>query len=257
MSTTNNISNTESFSFLPERKNSFVVPDNYFETLTKRILNKVGFAEEMRAFEMLSEIEKKKVFTLPADYFNANEQNAALELADFKFLSTIPKPEFENLSAAYTQKLKAAVINKKEIIEEAEKFTKLTAVEKQNPFVILPDYFDRFPEKVKQRIHAKNESASVFGQAIAVLFKPKMVLAYSIAAVIVLIVYLYKPGSFESSGDCKTLACLEKRELLNEHNINDFDEENLYDLVDVDVLSNNLSGGDSILKKQPDTLLKK
>jgi hypothetical protein len=43
------------------------------------------------------------------------------------------------------------------------------------------------------------------------------------------------------SGDCKTLACLEKNELLNEKNIRDFDEDNLYEMVDVEQLDKQIS----------------
>lgn len=257
MSITNNISDTENFSFLPEKKNTFVVPDNYFETLTKRIVNKIELQEEMQMFEALSKIEKKNIFDLPSTYFNKNEQDVVSELEEYKLLSKIPKTEFKNLSAIYTEKLKAGVFNKKAIAEETKEFVVLSSIEKENTFAVSPNYFDTLPEKIKERINAKNESVSVFEQVIAVLLKPKVILTCSIAAVLVLVIYVYKPNSFESTGDCKTLACLEKRELLNEQNVNDFDEENLYDLVDVDALSNNLLGADSILQKQPDTLLKK
>ena len=113
------------------------------------------------------------------------------------------------------------------------------------------------PAEVKEKIHAANRHVPDFiDQIIRILFKPKMAFAFSFVLIIGFsaVWYIYKSNPIIQSGDCKTLACLEKNELLNDNNIRDFDDENLYDMVDVDVLDKNMSeketATDSLNKKK-------
>jgi hypothetical protein len=104
-------------------------------------------------------------------------------------------------------------------------------------------------DEVKEKIHTANQPIptifqTIFEQLSLLLFKPKMAFALSFVLVIgfTAIWYLNKNDSPIQTGDCKTLACLEKNELLNENNIRDFDDENLYDMVDEEMLDKQMSG---------------
>jgi len=48
---------------------NFVVPANYFETLTASILNKIEIAEEIKGYVTLASVEKQNVFAVPGKYF--------------------------------------------------------------------------------------------------------------------------------------------------------------------------------------------
>lgn len=119
----------------------------------------------------------------------------------------------------------------------------LSSVQKKNEFKLPSDYFDGVSDKVKDKYAAAPKEAVVvpLWKKIA---NPKFAVAASIALIIGVsaIWYVTRPEAIIiDSGDCHTLACLEKNELLNEHNIRDFDEENLYDMVDVESLDKQLS----------------
>lgn len=262
MNNNTNISSDEQFSFLPEKRTVFVVPATYFETLTKRILNRIELEEEMSAFAVLSSIGKVNTFDIPENYFEQAEPSVADELAQYELLNKIPKPQAVSLPADYFEQLRDDIVYKKELAEELKELTTLYNIEKQHVFAIPENYFDTVADHVKEKVHAVPSHISIIEKIMTLIVKPRVVVAYSLIAIMLVasVWYFNKPDVIVSDGDCKTLACLEKRELLNEHNVNDFDEENLYDLVDVEALSDNLSVTDtlqSIDAKPSDSLLNK
>jgi hypothetical protein len=127
-------------------------------------------------------------------------------------------------------------------------FATLYSLEKQNAFEVNADYFDTVADKVKARIYDNGKSkVSVLEQLFLLILKPK----YSISFGVILITGIATAFYFNNKttalpdGDCKTLACLEKREMLNEHTIREMDDDNLYDMVDVDKLDKQIAKGDS------------
>lgn len=253
----NNHSGEENFLFGKNKELPFVVPQDYFESLAARIIAKVEAANELNEFKTLSSIGKKPLFDVPEDYFNVS-QNALehkYELSQFKNLSAIPKVDFSKMESGYADKLSNKILNQE---DELKDFKTLSSIPKKNEFEIKPEYFEKLENQVKEKYDSVNDSQQgrviTFFKAIS---NPKFAVAASIALLIGVsaIWYATRPESIiDAPGDCHTLACLEKNELLNEHNIRDFDEENLYDMVDVESLDKQLSDdstsvtSDSIIK---------
>ncbi len=245
----NNPFEDENFLFLPNKKNSFALPDGYFDSLADRIIHKVEIESELQHFSVLSKIGKTNLFTTPKNYFEATTNKLELEseLSEFELLSKIAKPNLKPISGEYFEGVAQNVILKQEIVEETKGFNTLSAIEKENNFVVHPEYFDSLADTIKEKIHSTNRAkVSVFESIFATIFKPRVAFAYSliIAISVSMIWYFNKPETITKNGDCKTLACLEKNEILNEQTARDFDEDNLYEMVDIDVLDKQLSESD-------------
>ncbi len=69
-----------------------------------------------------------------------------------------------------------------------------------------------------------------------------MAFSFGLAFILGLSFYFYQSSeTIIESGDCKTLACLEKQEILDNNVITHFDEDQLMDLVDVNSLHKQLN----------------
>jgi hypothetical protein len=250
MSIDQNNREEENFLFGKNKELPFVVPKGYFYSLTAIIINKIEALEELGEFETLKSLDKKNVFTIPENYFGSAEDTVAdeNELAAFSVLNSIAKPVLKPLSAQFTEELNASVIRKAEIADEIKEYKTLYAIDKQNSFAVAPGYFDSVADEVKERIYSGNEGKfSIFTIILQTILKPRVAIAYSFAILIIAgsVWYYNRETTYTmiqgGSGDCKTLACLEKNELLNEKNIRDFDEDNLYEMVDVEQLDKQIS----------------
>lgn len=252
----------ENFLFGKNKELPFIVPQGYFDSFATILINRIEAMEELNEFETLKSLDKKTAFSVPENYFNAIENGLEQEneLAAFSVLNSIPKPQFKPLSAQYVDELNASVIRKAEIADEIKEYKTLYAIDKQNNFAVVPGYFDSIADEVKERIHSTaTEQVSIFGRILQTIFKPKIAFAYSVVILLIAGSAWYFNRDTHtmiqgSSGDCKTLACLEKNELINEKNVRDFDEDNLYEMVDVEQLDKQISGttdktSDSVNKK--------
>lgn len=252
MSENINIDNQEeNYLFGKGRENNFSMPKGYFDSLEQRIINKLEAQEELSEFNVLSTINKKEEFIIPADYFTQaeNEIEYKTELAQFSKLNTIVKPAENNLTEDYLTSLSEKIKSKVELNEELKSYSTLYYLEKQNNFEIQADYFDTVADRIKQRIHSSEENRIAVLEKVFLFFlKPKFGLAFGIAVItgLSIVFYINNKNTTITDGDCKTLACLEKREMLNEHTIREMDEDNLYDMVDVDKLDKQISGAETI-----------
>jgi hypothetical protein len=250
MSLDQNSIEEENFLFGKNKELPFVVPGGYFESFAAILINKIEALEELREFATLSNIDKKTVFSVPENYFNSIENilEKESELEEFSVLNSISKQVLKPLSTQYTDELKASIIRKAKIADELKEYKTLYAIDKQNNFTVAPGYFDSVADDVKERVYANNDQkTSIFERILEIILKPKIAFAYSIAILLIAGSAWYFNRNTHtmiegSSGDCKTLACLEKNELLKEKNIRDFDEDNLYEMVDVEQLDKQLTG---------------
>jgi hypothetical protein len=264
----NYINESENWKFLPEngRKNPFSVPEGYFEKLSERLIDKVELKEELEEFSRLSAITKKIAFEIPPDYFKSNENalEYQFELSAFKQLDKIKSTLKTNEKEEYFEILDKKLIDKIEIEEEVNEFKLLSKIEKKNNYFVDSEYFETIADHVKEKKYSEVMQPSIIERLIQFMLKPKIALAYSVVIILAIGWSLYYNNSDNKviPGDCKTLACLEKNELLNEQNMSDFNEDNLYDEVDVEVLDKKLSGtteqgSDSLInKKDSDSLSK-
>jgi hypothetical protein len=237
-------------------KHSFGLPSDYFASFEDKLRKKLESQEELNEFPILSSIPKNNLFTTPADYFSATENTLEIkaELSAYGKLQSIKPFVPTELDAEYTHHLQSAVNYKVELAEELKEYEKLYAIDKVNSFIVSDVYFESLAERVKDRIYATNETrASVLDSVLDFIFGKKMAFAFGLVTIISLSVYFYKsPEEALEISDCKTLACLERQEILNNNKvISNFDEDQLMDLVDINTLNQQLnSSKDNAMPKQ-------
>lgn len=242
----NNYDNFQEENFLPDygKKNSFVLPKGYFDSLSARILNKIEHEKELAEFKTLSE-NRKVSFTIPKNYFAtlANTLEYKYELSVFPELASTRKPVLKALPENYFENVEKKIVDKLELESELKEFSVLSSIPKKNNFKTSASYFESKTEDVKEKIHAEKNKGGVVRQLFATLLKPQMAIAASLILIVGIsaIWYFNRKDSTILNADCMTLACLEKNEILNEKNIQDFDDESLYEMVDEAALDLQLS----------------
>ncbi len=229
--------------FLPgnNRKTAFVLPRGYFNSLSARILNRIEHEQELKNYSVLTG-DRKQNFKVPADYFSSltNRLEHAYELSTFPQLAKRPKSVLK-VPANYFNETERQLLDKFELESELKEFSVLSSIPKKNSFKVSQTYFETSTDTVEEKIHTP--SLSIFMQITSTLFRPQMAIAASLILIVGIsaIWYFNKQDAKELNGDCLTLACLEKNEILNEKNIQDFDEESLYEMVDEEALDQQLS----------------
>ncbi|MDO9185216.1 MAG: hypothetical protein Q7W13_04320 [Bacteroidia bacterium] len=244
----------ENFLSRKDKKNSYVLPEGYFNSFSTRLLNRMECEQELAEFKILSSVNRKLKFAVPQNYFSSltGILEYKYETSVFPELSKIAKPALKPLPADYFEAMDKKLMEKIELTSELKEFSVLSSIEKKNNFRLVPDYFENSTDEVKEKIHAANQSIpnvfqTIFEQLFATLFRPKMAFALSFILIVgcTAVWYFNRKDSSLETGACKTLACLEKNELLNENNIRDFDDENLYEMVDMEMLDKQISGVDT------------
>jgi hypothetical protein len=227
-------------------KNPFGLPAGYFSTFEDKLKQKMELESELSEFPLLSSIQKTNVFIAPAGYFQSAENSLEhkTELAAYPNLQAIKTPVFADLTEEYKKALASSLTYKTELIEELKAYEKLYALDKTNAFSVPENYFDTVADRVKEKVYAVNHhKESVLGTVLDFIFGKKLALSFSLLLIVGLAVYFNQPDEpVIAAGDCKTLACLERQEILNDNNaISDFDEDQLMELVDVNALNKQLN----------------
>lgn len=226
-------------------KNSFGLPNDYFSKFEDNFKKKIELESELYEFAALSSLEKIKAFTVPANYFKSfeNSVECKVELPSYFKLQSIKKTLFPELEEDYKQQIELSINYKIEIVEELNPYETLYALNKENSFVVSEHYFDGVVENVKSRIFNVNENKkSIIDILLDVVFGKAMAFSLGLFLIIGLSVFFYQTPEINlESGDCKTLACLERQEILNNNKvITNFDDDQLMDLVDVNALNQQL-----------------
>jgi hypothetical protein len=214
--------------------------------LAARVMNKIEHEEELATYKALASVNRELKFAVPKNYFEslANILEYKYEHAVYPQLSDIKKIAPKALPDNYFEKLNEKVMAKIEQSSELSEFPLLSSIEKKNNFKLEPTYFEKSIDDVKEAIHAKGVAFPDFlEQIFNFIFRPRMAFAFAILLLVGIssIVYLNNNRTQEITGDCHTVACLEKNEMLNEKHAEDFDDENLYDMVDVDELDKQIT----------------
>lgn len=226
-----------------DKKNSFALPKGYFDSLSNRILNRIEHEQELAAYKTLSE-NRKATFKVPQNYFEtlANTLEYKYELSVYPELASTKKPVLKALPENYFENLEKKVVDKLELESELKEFSVLSSIPKKNAFKVAPSYFESKTEDVKEKIHSSKQESGIVRQLVVAFFRPQMAIAASLVLIVGLsaIWYFNRKDSTVLNGDCLTLACLEKHEILNEKNIQDFDDESLYEMIDETILDQQL-----------------
>lgn len=227
-------------------KSLFGLPSNYFALFEDKLREKMELQDELVQFPVLASIEKNNVFEVPGNYFISSENSLEYktELDTYFKLQSIKKPVFSELEEEYKQQLQSSITNRIEIVEELKDYKLLYSLNKENLFIVSENYFEGVTDRVKERIFSVNEDRkSILDIVLDVVFGKAMAFSFGLCVIIGLSVFFYQaPENIMESGDCKTLACLERNEILNNNKvITNFDEDQLMDLVDVNTLNQQLN----------------
>lgn len=240
----NQINNYDDECFLSniDKKQPFLLPNNYFNNVTDQLINKLACEEELTDYKTLSNINKENNFRIPKNYFEKlkNKLEYKYEIANFQQLDKLPKNGLNKPSNSYFNQLEDNIKHKLELHNELQEFQLLNSLEKKNPFHVDIEYFEK---------RHQTEETKTKNKGILILLQPKLAIAASILLIMGAIAFWKLNNNSETiiqPSDCKTLACLEKNELLNEKNIDDFNDENLYEMVDVEELDKTIITEDSI-----------
>ncbi len=227
-------------------KNSFGLPSDYFSMFEAKLREKMELQDELEQYPVLSSIQKNNVFEVPANYFKVSENALEIkaELEALPQLQNMKRFVPEELEADYIHYLKSSVNHKIELADELKEYKTLYSLDKVNSFIVSDTYFETVSERVKERLYSVKESkVSILDSVLDFVFGKKMAFAFGLVTIISLSVYFYNsPEKPLEMGDCKTLACLERQEILNNNKvISNFDEDQLMDLVDVNTLNEQLN----------------
>lgn len=201
--------------------NGFSMPRDYFADSSGSILNKLGWLEEHKVYPFLSALQKEAGFYVLDQYFE--HQRIQMELLPYPHLAT----RFGEASGFLTPPhyLETATVI----------YPHLDGLSKANVFAVPDAYFEQSAEGLKPR------EARVIG-----LWTRRI--SYSIAALLVLAlgIWLFQSLSVAKAGkeDCGTLACIDKKDILESNDLQSVDEEHLYDLVNVKTLEKKLKEED-------------
>lgn len=241
-----NFNDEPSLPFDNNDKHSFGLPSDYFELFEDKVRKKIESQVELNEFSLLSSIPKNKLFTTPNDYFSTAENKLEIkaELVAYHQLQSVKPFVPAEIDAEYISHLQLAVNYKVELSEELKAYEKLYAINKVNPFIASDVYFENISDRVKDKIYAiKETKVSVLDSVLDFIFNKKTAFTFGIVFIVSLSIYFYQSSKkpFEMD-DCKTLACLERQEILNNYKvISNFDEDQLMDMVDVYELNEQLN----------------
>jgi hypothetical protein len=236
----------------------FGLPSNYFDSFENKLRQKMELENELKDFPLLTSIQKNISFTVPISYFHKsrNAMEIKAELLAYSTLQNVKPLVFNELEADYIKQLYSSINYKIELVEELKPYQTLYNVNKANLFIVPDTYFESVGERVKSKIYSEKENrVSVLESVLDFIFGRKIAFTFGLITIVSLSVYFHQSTeSAVESGDCKTLACLERQEILNNTKaISNFDEDQLMDLVDVNSLNNQLNSE----KEKPNTLTDK
>lgn len=232
---------------LNSEPNNFGLPAGYFQNSANSIVNKIEWVEEHKNFPALEKLKKQTGFIIPNDYFVNNENK--LELIEFPKLSALNKINAFKTPANYFNELEEKQFvhffneNDLEILGE-----KLSTIPKQANFKVKENYFDSSAEKISNSL--LNEKK---GGKLIKLFSPKIY--YAAAAILTITLGLWFYNHYflvAETKDCGTLACVDKADLLKTKNLENLDNDQLYELVDTKKLEEKLENKTNNTTKNED-----
>lgn len=244
----NNQENEPGFPYDKHGKNPFSMPEGYFNAFSKKLNEKIELEEELKSFKILSSLKKESPFQTPEHYFETalSRTEYVQELVRFPVLSQISKPNRETEDALYFENLHDHILYRIELENELKEFKQLSQINKVSAYQIPVHYFDSLADQIKEKVHFKQNyvSISIWSKILNHIFGAKLAYAFSallIAGLFSIWSLSDKHSANSSNSDCHTLACLDRHELLNDKNLQSLSEENLFEMVDVEKLNQQIT----------------
>ncbi|MFL5753595.1 MAG: hypothetical protein ACJ76F_09320 [Bacteroidia bacterium] len=226
-------------------KEGFGLPEGYFDSFTSKLFNRMEAEKELAEFKLLSSVPKQNTFSVPDNYFEnlALRTEAKAELSVYERLAAFKNAYPAIAPDNYFEFLAERLQHRIEVFEETKAFATLSSLDKVNCFSVSDDYFEALPYKVKDRIH-EAKPAAVFDWLREIVFTRRLAYAFGLVLVIgFTVLFLYKANEriIGQKRDCGTMACLEKKEIINSGYLKNLDEESIIEMIDVNALSDSLN----------------
>lgn len=219
---------------------TFGLPDGYFQKSALSIQNKIEWQEEHVEFGKLVSLKNSSCFEVPQHYFSKNEQQ--LELSDYPFLKSLGNKNAFRVPNNYFKNNEGDFII--QLIENDTSFGKLETLEKQNNFSVPQNYFSDKEKNLSQLLEPKTGKVISF-------FTKKIRFAAAALLLVVLSVWLYNfYFTSPEAGDCGTIACLDRQDLVKTKNLERLNDDELYDLVDPAALEQKLENTETKQTKE-------
>jgi hypothetical protein len=172
-------------------------------------------------------------FGVPGDYFNNSAGAIVNRIECLEELRLYP------LLASAKGKLPFVVpeayFEGNEAVLEMLFFPVIRTLPKQNPFAVPEAYFNDTLERLKPALPPRQEAR--------IITFPLRSTLTAIAAALVIALGIWVYSSYMSSTDCGGIACVDKHDIIESKVFQSIDDEELYDVVDVDKLEEKLGGG--------------
>jgi len=209
-----------------DKEDDFSLPKNYFDSFSSRLFKKIAEGEELKDYPLLVSLQKKNLFTVPADYFNLKE-----DLLQYPLLVENKGANFIVPNLYFTTLLER-ISDAITIEEEKEVYSLLYSHKSKNIFVISENYFENFGVVVEKT------------SKVVPLYK-RVKLSYKVAAAITLVIglsilFYVQQTKPVYTNDCNTFACLDKKDILNSGYMLRVSDDNIIDLIDEKSLSDSL-----------------
>ncbi len=211
--------------------NPFSMPDGYFDSFAKKMMHRIELADEIKEFKILSSLDKTVPFNTPVGYFDTKS-----ELMQYPTVFALRNKAVYSVPENYFEVSAKAIRNNIELAEELTAYPLLSGITKHYSFVTPNGYFD----DLSLRLRGNKDQDNTSGKIIRLIFSKKA--AYALAAMLVISLGLYFYNSKTEAADtgCNTLACLDRREIVKENQLNSMDEDALLEMVNTEELSKNL-----------------
>lgn len=207
-----------------DKEDNFSLPENYFDSFSARLLKKIAADNELTDYPLLTSLQKKNPFAVPAGYFDLKE-----DLLPYPLLIENKTTSFTT-PALYFDTLTERIIDSISIYEESEAHPLLYSHKKETVFAAPVNYFEEFKIETKTKV---------------IPLYQRFKLPYKIAAAITLLIslsilfYINQPKT-AIINDCNTFACLDKKDILNSGYVLRISDDNIIDLIDEKQLSDSL-----------------
>lgn len=208
------------------------MPEGYFVRSAKTIQQKLEWQDEHANFPHLLSLGRTSGFSVPKQFFESSE--VRLEQIAYPILAGVKK-ENPFVSPDQYFESSAAELSHLPFAHEADT-SRLNAIEKKFVFETPQQYFETNSLRLQTLLEDHK------GGTVLQLFRSRIAFAAAAMLLIALGLWWFNTRSASSlTQDCGSMACLDKSDLVKTNNLENLDDEELYELVNSNELEKILS----------------
>lgn len=206
-------------------QDNFGLPEGYFKKSAGSILNKIEWEEEHRDYSNLVRLKGEAGFSVPENYFFKKE--VQLEQLSLTKLSAIKKENGFLIPENYFEQTKQQLeSNLEEGFETLPEYSLLNAIKKQNHFTVSENYFTENSQRLNELLKEK--------KPVKIIQLSLKRVSYALAALLLVVlgvwIYSFYFAPIEIK-DCGTIACVDRIDLVKTKNLENLENDELYELV--------------------------